>query len=280
MAWLANLGSAVLLFLSMTFTNVLSLVHLNPNSSPSDRKISSATITSPTATSTVEREIFSSQQAMPSDISRKVKCDSNPASFCFKDSQHVYGDGFLLPGANPKTFVVLGENGNYGKDDSHVYWIVVGEEGPDPHQLVGADTSSFVVFPSPFDYFAKDKNYVYSYGGIPITEVQLDPSSFSFIERGEPFYAKDKNGVFFCSPVSYGACKYQQILDAQPTTFVLLSNASKDDYSRAYAKDANHFFFSTSTLAEVDPLSFQITSGNGYDARDKNHKYFKGQIVH
>jgi hypothetical protein len=149
-SWIMTLGSAALLFLSMSFSNALSLVHLNSNVSPFD--------SSPKA-----------------NTSLLMSCDTNPNhSTCMRDSLHVYGDGVLLPRANPQTFVVLGEEGYYGKDDSNVYWIIVGEEGPDPHQIIGADSQTF----SPIlgsEAFSKDKNHVYFLGyAIP----DADPATF------------------------------------------------------------------------------------------------------
>jgi hypothetical protein len=50
---------------------------------------------------------------------------------------------------------VLGETGNYGKDDNNVYWIIEGEEGPEPHAVIGADPNTFMVLPDN-EFCAKD----------------------------------------------------------------------------------------------------------------------------
>lgn len=125
-----------------------------------------------------------------------VPCDTNPYHVCTKDATHVYAEGVLLVGADPKTFVVLGDY--YGKDDRHVYWITHGEEGPNPHEIDGADPQTFATLPEG-DAVAKDKNHVYWMGALfPVPDA--DPATFVLMS-GDcgtycGYFARDKNHVY------------------------------------------------------------------------------------
>lgn len=133
--------------------------------------------------------------------SSREPCDSNPNhNACKKDSQHVYGDvGTVLLGADPKTFVVLGEEGLYGRDTSHVYWMVQAEEGPNPHQIPDADAASFAVIPV-IETYAKDKNHVYWEGEVFAPMPDVDPATFVSYSGGCgpscEYFARDKNHLY------------------------------------------------------------------------------------
>jgi hypothetical protein len=93
--------------------------------------------------------------------SATTPCDSDPNhNFCRKDSRFVYSEGYLIVGADPTTFVVLGADGNYGKDSKTVYWIIEGEEGPEPHAVIGANTTTFQILRGD-EMYAKDDNNAY-----------------------------------------------------------------------------------------------------------------------
>lgn len=93
--------------------------------------------------------------------SSTIPCDSDPNhGFCRKDFKHVYSEGYVIVGADPSTFIVLGADGNYGKDHNNVYWIVEGEEGPEPHAVLGADPKTFEALPK-HEVYAKDAANVY-----------------------------------------------------------------------------------------------------------------------
>jgi hypothetical protein len=237
--------------------------------SPTTQTIATNSATSTTISNSVRENIPILSTGKPSDIS--------------KDTNHVYDSGYpgydsVFANAEPKTFAVLNEY--YGKDVKNVYWLIEGEEGPIPHQISGADAQSFTVFPSPHDLAAKDRNYIYE-NGYPITEVTFDPSTFSFIATSsDAIYVKDKNGVYELTFRSYGNFKYEKVTGADPNSFILLSSISKDDYYRAYARDAAHVFFATTTIVGADLNSFHsVLANDGYDAQDRNHKYLKGQVV-
>ncbi len=80
-----------------------------------------------------------------------------------RDKNHVYVGAEVLEGADPITFAVLnspeGYPSEYSKDKSRVYDSVY-VDGIAP--IKKADPESFVVLQS--SEYAKDKNYVYSYG--------------------------------------------------------------------------------------------------------------------
>jgi DKNYY family len=110
--------------------------------------------------------------------SSTVPCDSDPDHFtCTKDSRRVYSDSYIIVGADPSTFEVLGQWGNYGKDAKNVYWIIEGEEGPEPHQVLGADPRTFQVL-SADEMYAKDANNVY-WAGYPV--LGADSATFSAV---------------------------------------------------------------------------------------------------
>lgn len=81
---------------------------------------------------------------------------------CTIKKGHVFADDYyVLDKADPATFVSIGYY--YGKDAAHVYWIHEGEEGPEPHEIVGADSKTFEVIPGTAMY-ARDARHVYYLG--------------------------------------------------------------------------------------------------------------------
>jgi hypothetical protein len=124
------------------------------------------------------------------------------------DTEYVYSYGNIVPGADPKTFVLL--NSVYEKDKYYAYF---GRE--DISLIPGADPQSFVVFDSELattstdlesaalygwmqDY-AKNNNHVY-YAGEVIPSA--DPSTFTLLPL---YYAKDKNNTYFLGTIVAGA---------------------------------------------------------------------------
>jgi DKNYY family len=158
---LQTAASALMLFVSFTL-GALGLLHFQHHASAPPPRGSS---TSSIGTITSETQADINRQGyfpLADNISANstIPCDSNPTHIsCRKTSQHVYGDGYLIVGADPATFRVLGVVGNYGEDKSSVYWIIEGEEGPEPHAVIDADPKSFKVLPG--EMYAKDANSVY-----------------------------------------------------------------------------------------------------------------------
>jgi len=134
------------------------VVPTNQASSTISQSIGTATTTDQTQAEIYRQEDFPLAENI--SVSSTTPCDQNPNHIsCRKNSQNVYGDGYLIVGADPEAFVVLGVVGNYGKDNNNVYWIIEGEEGPEPHAVIGADPRTFTVLP--WEMYAKDTNNVY-----------------------------------------------------------------------------------------------------------------------
>ncbi len=217
-----------------------------------------------------------------------------------KDANHVYLDGNIVAGINPKTVKSLW-NVRYIKDDKSVYRWPKKIEGADPATFVillpgdgvftkdknhvykdwdilkGADAASFESFNS-FDnntvYKAKDKNHVYDRDGNILP--WIDGGSFEMLSNEWLFAAKDKNHVY------NGFLMNGIIQWVDPATFVFVGHN--------YGKDSTHvFYYPSAGLFSVvewaDPATFEetkLTKTSGWiviDAQDKNNKYSGWTIV-
>ena len=142
-----------------------------------------STLMGTTATTSVKTDIHQQDYfplAQNISASSTIPCDSNPYHIsCRKNSQAVFSDGYLIVGADPGTFVVMGAAGNYGKDNNDVYWIIEGEEGPEPHAIIGADPRTFTILPG--EMYAKDNSNVY-WSGYKLSGA--DPASFTSVPCG------------------------------------------------------------------------------------------------
>ncbi len=184
--------------------------------------------------------------------------------YYYRDAHSVYvltltGEGLVkLIGANPATFLLVGENG-IAKDDAHVY--VAGRE------MSGIDAKSFSFFSGEL---YKDASHVFYFD---LTTKELQESSMqvdvatlrallgaSF--TGAPSYIMDAHGVYF---------KGKKIDGADPETFVLFDpNDRSDGYGGSigdadrYAHDKSHVYFRGILVEGADPSSFQVISTGGY----------------
>lgn len=192
MELLKTASIALLFFINSIVAGALGIFHFaQPYVGPNDKTTATTTQfirtgAQPTATTTANSE---------------VPCDSNPRhNFCRKNTKSVYSEGHLMVGADPGTFVVLGANGNYGKDANNVYWIIEGEEGPEAHTVVGADPKTFQVL-SEDEMYAKDAHNVY-WAGYLI--VGADPETFINVACGTDgcvVDARDKGHTYLTGQV-------------------------------------------------------------------------------
>ena len=208
---------------------------------------------------------------------------------------------------DPTTFVALDDW--YFKDKNNVYEL--GAQTRIPERLVYADPSTFDVFDvlqnSDNSEWAKDTQHVYDYGQIVSG---ANPATFA-VSTVDPSYATD-GGTLFYSTASEYLGTYESYKGVDSTTLQILSSgyakdkihvffkanvldgvdpASVDFLNyRGYIKDKNSVFLvHESDLNPIPPLAemvngadvatFTAVQGNGYDAQDKNHKYFQGKVV-
>jgi hypothetical protein len=155
MAFLQTVIVALLLLINSIIAGTLGLLHLAQSTSIIKHKTIVASTTE--------------QLLAPISV-----CDSKFV-LCVGGLPKVYVSGYFLSDADPQTFEAL--DNYYGKDSSHIYWIIEGEEGPEPHEIVDADPQTFTPILG-HEAFAKDKNHVYWLGYL-ISDA--DPATFSVV---------------------------------------------------------------------------------------------------
>lgn len=154
-------------------------------------------------------------------------------SFYSKDKNAVYYScGEILEGADPETFVHLGDG--YGKDKNQIWYA--------NKTIERADVASFVLLDN---FYAKDKNRVY-YEGNPLLE--SDSSSFVLLE--DFLYAKDNENVYFAGFL---------LKEADIDTFMVIKTPPDMDFwpskSYLFSKDKNRVYYKGRVLEGVDPIS-------------------------
>jgi len=162
-----------------------------------------------------------------------------------KNQEHVYLFGNIIPGADPKTFVIL--DGVYGKDSNHVFYM--------DEVITNADPETFIYLGSGF---GSDKNQIYYESRI----VQnASRGSFTPLEFG---YANDENFVFSESNIIEGA---------NPKTFRLLNHL--------YSKDDNRVYCRESEIKDADVLTFNALDIDisVLFAKDKDSLFHDCQVV-
>ena len=176
-----------------------------------------------------------------------------------------------LEGADPETFRVLDESGQYGADKNHVYSGIEVVEGADPKTfsnvrdpgnsftfykdavhvfyrgrvIVGADAKTFTDIDT---VTGKDKNgIIYEWNYVP----NVDPGTYQVIGGSYDGYAKDKNHVFW---TGYDVRHPVVIADADPVTFRRIND------SNYYAIDAGHVFHKQDVINGADPATIKVLS--------------------
>ena len=203
----------------------------------------------------------------------------------YTDKDYIFVDGKVLTGADPKSFMFIGDTRyGYVGDKYGVFCTNVDKKGFPTARLVASDTQTFkVVLADKFlGVYAKDKNHIYV-GCTPVSNA--DPTTFELLKDSKgnfSGYAKDKNHVYYINYPNTTA------LDASPNTFVLVSDDPTDNYlyipsASVYAKDGSSVFFSGEKIIGADPASFEIIkdpSGTQTSfAKDKNNVYYGAHTV-
>ena len=119
------------------------------------------------------------------------KIGDTPYSY---DNKHVYFNGFLISGADPKSFQPL--TPYYSKDNNRVYFRNC--------EMKDIDTLSFKTVDNGGYYdFAYDDNYLYFYG----ERVKIDKNTFTFEKEGcvNCFHnsCRDKNNIYYLHGTSF-----------------------------------------------------------------------------
>ena len=188
-----------------------------------------------------------------------VRNGSRTSIIYAKDATHVYyrSDGVameseeatephVIPGADPKTFVMLDESyiGGYAKDARAVYF---GRE-----VVAGGDAKTFVALPIKEQphrvVYGKDAGAAYFLGKkIPAA----DAGTFTVLpipdDSSGQAYAKDANAVYF---------RGDRIAGADPETF---TPASAPESDWADARDKSHFYVMGQVQDQKDPAEPQFT---------------------
>lgn len=237
------------------------------------------------------------------------------ASNYSKKDGKIYFRSKVISGADEPSFVVFcgGTSDLLGvaRDKENVYYRDIPIEGVDSETFQVSYYQEGHYLAGECEEYAKDKNYAY-YFGSEIVVVSQYPNSFAkllwnsdlwtdgqsifdrwgakisadatnFIEfspAGWDFiYAKDSNQIYTSS---YQSNQITPLSDIDAETFLVL-----DDW---YAKDKDKIYFKAisegtgnefiTPLIGADAATFILVSNKvSYDATDKDHKYYKGNIV-
>ena len=216
---------------------------------------------------------------------------SQDGSLFAKDKNHVYsacfGDpdctdkAFVISEADPSTFSVLGLSGGlyYSKDKNHVYFTI--------GVLNGADPGTFVFVPGTVgrSYDAQDKNHKYLNGQIvqsdSQTSVATPLATTTFNSGGNTCYTKDNQNAYCYGEIVKGA----DLTTFQPLGLLITEYGSGYTDTGAYAKDKSRIYYGAHIIAKADWSTFKVVSPEtnvdnvSFDASDRNHKYFRGDVV-
>ncbi len=116
---------------------------------------------------------------------------SSPSVYTLLDNS-VYVNGFLIPDADPTTFLIFvdpsGTPDGFAKDATHVFFYKLIIPGADPNTFIPLFDDGYVLY-------AKDKNHVYYDDGVDNMSIVegADPATFTALGQG---YFKDKNHVY------------------------------------------------------------------------------------
>ncbi len=158
-----------------------------------------------------------------------------------KDNKHVYCEAEIVEGADPDTFVYLGDF--YGKDKIKVF--------RGTREIKGADQASFQIIDGA-NLWSRDKNdFYFAEHALKVVDV----TSFKIINNG---WAKDDKAY-------YAVPQFAKVgkVDCDYTTMKVLSEQ--------YAVDKNRAYYGCSPIEGVDVETFRVT--DTITAKDKYRKY-------
>lgn len=138
---------------------------------------------------------------------------NTPNDHFYLTPTHVYCSGKKIRGADPSTFQVISESGEYSKDNTHVYYC--------HKKIKGADPDTFAPLDPSYPILWKDDRQVYYYDR-PIPKA--DGSTYLYLGEG---YGKDARMVFFLQ---------RPVKGADPGTFSVTGNMAAKDQHHSYFK--------------------------------------------
>lgn len=171
-----------------------------------------------------------------------------------KDKNNVYYKGFIIVGADAKSFKEV--SFDYAKDKNFVYYGSM--------ILDKADSKTFKVLNN--SCFAKDKKNIYFLNEI------LENVDFNTFKVLDESYSRDKNTVYTysCDGPDHKYSGYNKLKEADVNNFKVLSFK--------YAKDKNNVYYMGQKLEKADAKTFKAAEKN-YDAEDKNSYYKDGEAI-
>lgn len=183
----------------------------------------------------------------------------------------------------------------YAKDKDHVYWGTDIVQGADLASFGSLYTYGGCCSSSVWNSLARDSAHLFFKGKI-IEGVHI--ASFHIVHETDKYeinnsdYAKDDARVYFWS----GTLPLKIVSNADPVTFKLLPGGYATDYSDTfttfYAEDKSNIYFNGEIVNGADKPTFivfyeqqplaktcNLPQGCSRDAKDKNHSYYKGEVV-
>jgi hypothetical protein len=138
--------------------------------------------------------------------------------------------------------------------------------------------------PSGVSPFVEQENEVYFHSESSFTPIDkgiegADPATFEIWSHWNLEVARDKHAIYLSTFA----------IDADPATFVLLY--SDDDHFTGYAKDRSRVILvdcidAPCPVSAADPSTFSVVNPVAscgpechFDAQDRDHKYYLGQLV-
>ena len=221
-----------------------------------------------------------------------------------KDNRNVYYNGQLVPNAKSETFTLF-PGDVFGNDGLNVFQGI--------KLLEGADLNSFVIEEGKTEsddwYNAKDINQKYAYGKIVSSTTITSAPIIVKDMNGKPFFSKNVSSVWIegemppglilipkadsktFTPLVYPYSKdadsvfwwTEPIPMADINTFKVIESVNGIDFY--YALDKNSVYYRAMIVQGADSATFQTHDFNKdnyyfvYDAYDKEHKYYQGEIV-
>ncbi len=231
--------------------------------------------------------------------------ETGTGDYFAKDANHVYyfilsssltstlsngnAVSFVVPNADPTSFLVLEGGLGYAKDKNYVYLptqqdtvAVLKNADPATFQFISSnkhvdDTNLSASDESYYGFWGEDAIHAYYKEYLlPNSEAQ----SFKILrdQRGNPTgYAQDKNNV-------YNSYSGEIINGADPKTFIVLNDTYAKDTGHVFSYDADVYGDNVLTIGKIvdgaDASSFEIISGDKiHDAKDSLGFFHEGKRV-
>ena len=189
--------------------------------------------------------------------------------FYAADSKNVYYKNKIVEGADPKTFVPLDSENNYGQDKNRIYYKAHATSIRSLDALKHRNMGNGLC-----EAFHTDGKTVYN----PELMAMPDGADFATLHRVERYrdWYADKNRVYYKNRILSEA--NPQTFKVFPIHYVSEDYASNNNKDFNYSHDGNRVYFRDSLMLGVDIASFIC----GYDyvdsisfAFDKN-RYYEG----